>query len=151
MPARVVVPYVGILHPIVKRVIEHCAYKPEFIEMRDDDNYWRLFCELWENRRTVLIIERDILPWPGACQEIINCPYHWCSNTYKMRGGYGIHHGFGFTKFGSKFMDKYPDIWTQVETTKWNTLDAQLCELVKREGETPHPHRPSVTHLKGLV
>ena len=147
---KTIVPYTK-LHPLVKEVILQSAYKPQFIQMTDDDAYWRMFCDIWEKRTPVLIIEHDIIPWPGAVQEIINCPCHWCSNTYKMRGGFGINHAFGFTKFDEKFMEDLPDVWTQVESTNWKHLDAQLCEIAKREGLTPHPHRPPVTHLKSIL
>jgi hypothetical protein len=129
---------------------ESYGLSPCYVEMQRPEDYWTLMYDLWENRQDAVIVEHDILPWPGAIEELFACPCNWCSFTYKMKGGYGIHHAFGCTKFGGEFMNQLPDIWTKLDQTNWNTLDAQLCELAKLEGLTPHPHRPPVIHLKGL-
>jgi hypothetical protein len=150
---RVIVPYT-LLNPLVEGLLKLNAkdegYTINFIQMLDTDHYWRLLCEIWENREEVVIIEHDIIPWPGCITELTDCPFDWCSNSYRMKKGYGIHHAFGCTKLGVSLMERMPDVWSQVDDTRWNTLDAQLCELAKREGITPHPHRPPVNHLKGL-
>lgn len=145
---KIIVPYVEI-HPLVKKWLDQ--YQPYYVKMEDDNSYWRLMVDIWERGEPVTIIEHDIMPWPNAIAELESCPYPWCSNSYKMRGGYGIHHAFGCTKFTTDFMRSLPNIWSAVDTTMWNTLDAQLCEIAKTQGITPHPHRPPVIHLKGLV
>lgn len=153
---RVVVPYTNteqdrvnsLIAPVIRREGIDC----EFIKLptSDDSAYWKLFCEIWEQRDPVVINEHDVLPWPGAIQALFDCPYHWCSYTYEMKGGYGIHHGLGCTKFTPEFMDKFPDVWINVDTTMWNTLDAQLSQMARAEQFYPHPHNPPVIHLKGI-
>lgn len=136
----------SLIAPIIKREGIDC----EFITMNSDDDYWKLMCGLWEQREPLVINEHDVLPWPGAIQALFDCPYHWCSYTYEMKGGYGIHHGLGCTKFTTKFMENFPDVWINVDTTMWNTLDAQLSKAARFDNFYPHPHNPPVTHLKGI-
>ena len=146
---RVIVPYT-LKYPIVQAFIKKECPQVEFIQMHQDEDYWKLMCEIWEAREDVVINEHDVLPWPTAINELASCPFDWCSYTYEMKQGYGIHHAFGCTKLGAGLMDKLPDVWTQVESVHWRNLDAQLCEIAKTLGITPHPHRPPVIHLKGL-
>lgn len=145
---KVVVPYTYVDSMVHALILEQ-APEAEFVPMTNDNSYWELLCHLWEKREDVIIVEHDIIPWPDCLMELDRCPFLWCSNSYQMRGGYGIHHAFGCTKFCKELMNMLPDVWTQVDSTKWNTLDAQLCEFAKVNGPvTPHPHRPPVTHLK---
>ena len=146
---RVIVPYTN-LRPLVKAALEQYNLHPQFIRLDHEDSYWHLLSDIWERNEPVVINEHDVLPWPGAIQEIQNCPAHWCSYTYRMQGGYGIHHAFGCTKLGQGLIETLPDAWVNVDSTRWSDLDAQLCIMARNAGLTPHPHRPPVIHLKEL-
>ena len=141
---QVIVPYSecrrdtvnNLIAPLIKR--EHNDV--EFIKLAsEDDAYWKLMCEIWERRELVVINEHDILPYPTAIQALLDCPYHWCSYTYEMKGGYGIHHGLGCTKLDSQFMDKFPDAWVNMDSTHWQHLDAQLAQMARAEQVYPAP------------
>jgi hypothetical protein len=144
---RVVVPYTEI-HPLVKKVLD--KEKPEYIAMTDVESYWRLLCDIWAGQDDVVMIEHDIIPWPGAIDELWRCPSAWCTYTYEMREGFGIHHAFGCVKLGTKLFEELPDVWKNVATTSWRHLDAQLCDYAQRHAIIPHPHRPPVIHLHGM-
>jgi hypothetical protein len=147
---KVICPYTW-HEPLIRKILRQERPEIEFIEMRGDDDYWKLLCELWERRETVVIVEHDIIPWPGAIQALLDCPYHWCSYTYSMKGGYGIHHGLGCTKLDTQFMDKFPDVWVNIDSTNWKHLDAQLSQMARFNDFYPHPHNPPVTHVKDLI
>jgi hypothetical protein len=121
---------------------------PRFAPVSHDHDYWKLFCELWREGKTVVLIEHDVLPWPGAIEELLACPALWCSCSYRINGGYGIHHAFGCTKISADFMQLLPDVWQRIINREWHALDSQLCHAALQAGQVPHPHRPPAIHLK---
>lgn len=145
---RVLMPYTRLNPHIVGTIRGRYGIALELVEMTDDEHYWRLLSELWHVGEDVIIVEHDCLPWPGALEELEACPAHWCSYTYAINGGYGIHHAFGTTKLSGALMRKVPDVWRAADDRRWHTLDAQLCRAALLAGETPHPHRPPIIHLK---
>jgi hypothetical protein len=144
---KVIVPYTEI-HPLVKEVLDKEGV--EYVRMIDKESYWRLLCDLWALGEDVVIVEHDIIPWPGAIDELLKCPAGWCTYTYEMKEGFGVHHAFGCAKLGATLMSELPDVWKNVGTTYWRTLDSQLCDYAQRHAIIPHPHRPPVTHLRGM-
>jgi hypothetical protein len=150
---RIVIPYTEKINPVVQRVLKSYGRNPEYIYTGDGDNaYWGLLSELWCQREPVIVIEHDVLPWPGALEELEACPCAWCSLTYQLRGfsgqiGVGIFHCFGCVKFHTKLMDDIPDAWSQMQDTYWKHLDAQFSQIAMWHGVTPHPHRPPAIHL----
>lgn len=107
--------------------------------------YIELLRELWQERQPVVIVEHDIVPWPGALEELWACPGRWCSYSYRLLGGVGIFHGFGCTKLTGELMQATPTVWD--EPGEWHTLDARLFHAAREVGLEPHPHRPPVVHL----
>ena len=144
---KIVVPYTHV-HPLVERKLYDYGFDPEFVPMIDEFSYWRLLRQIWREREPVVIVEHDVLPWPGAIEEMCACPAHWCSFTYEINGGYGIHHAFGCTKITAALMEATPKVWDEVADREWHALDAQLCYAALKAGQIPHPHRPAVIHLK---
>ena len=151
---KLFVPHTEAMRPIVPEVLERvlCLH-PVYIFMGGDEYYHRLLSDLWEDQEDVIIVEHDVLPWPGAIEELAQCPYPWCSCSYKIglsqtgKAGYGIYHTFGCTKFSSHFMGQLPYVWSQIESRHWRHLDAQLSAAAVAVGQIPHPHRPPVLHL----
>lgn len=115
-----------------------------YVELRDDDSYRLLLQELWRQRQSVILIEHDILPWPGAIEELAGCSCAWGSYTYKMHGGLGIHHMFGCTKLTPALMQATDGLWDA--PCRWDVLDQRLW-FAARDRFEPHPHRPPVIHL----
>ncbi len=146
---KLIVPYTN-LRPLVRATLEQYNLHPKFVKLSGEDDYWNLLSQLWEEKESFVLNEHDVLPWPGAIQEIADCPADWCSYTYRMKKGYGIHHAFGCTKIGQGLIEAIPDAWINVDSTHWHDLDGQLCIMARNSGITPHPHRPPVIHLKEL-
>jgi hypothetical protein len=139
---KVVVPYTK-LHPVTEFVLT--SYRPEYVDVSAPDGYRQFFKGLWERRETVIIVEHDIVPWPGALDELWQCPCTWGSYTYHLHGGLGIHHGFGCTKLSARLMEETSDVWES--SSGWNMLDQVLFFEARALGFEPHHHRPAVTHL----
>jgi hypothetical protein len=143
---KVIVPYApGRLHSVTRRVIESYELPTEFIRLDFDDSYRLLLKDLWVDGETVVIIEQDVVPWPGAIEELHHCMGEWCSCAYRLFGGYGVYHHLGCTKLSSELMRKLPHLWDIPR--HWNSLDTHLRWEADQVGIHPHPHRPPVIHL----
>lgn len=142
---RIVVPFTD-LHPTTKEVLSRETFQVDFVDVRGDpDSYRRLLARLWSERETVVIVEHDIVPWPGAIEEIWACPCQWGTYSYVMHGGIGIAHGFGCCKLTAWLMTNLPGLWD--EPGEWSVLDQRLFFAARKVGIEPHLHRPPVTHL----
>jgi hypothetical protein len=142
---NVVVPFVA-LQPVVKSVLE--SYKLPFIDyvhLPDDDAYRRLLQRIWHSAQETIIVEHDILPWPGALEELSMCPCRWGTYSYRTLGGTGIAHMLGCAKLGEGLMRELPGIWDA--PGHWSELDQRLFFAARDAGIEPHLHRPPVIHL----
>lgn len=144
MTPSIVVPYVTLI-PLAKAVLESYRLPITYVELTDDDAYRRLLKLIWRARETVTIVEHDILPWPGALEEVTACPCSWGTYSYKTLGGVGIAHMLGCAKLTGKLMDALPTVWD--EPGHWSGLDQRLFFAARAAGIEPHLHRPPVIHL----
>lgn len=143
---NVVVPYVT-LPPLLPRLLQSYGIKPRLVNVGGDNQaYWALLRSLWEATETSVVVEHDILPWPGAIEELLACPAEWCANSYNQRG-IGIYHSFGCVKFSRELMVRTSGIWDEVQNRHWASLDSQFEFLTYQRGIRPHHHRPPVIHL----
>lgn len=146
MTMNVVVPYAS-LHPATEMVLSDWPNSSVcFVNVgRVEDEYRQVLQALWMHRNDVIIVEQDIVPWPGSLEELWSCMGEWCGFSYKLFGGYGVFHGLGCTKIRRSLMAKLPTLWD--EPCKWDVLDQRLLFAAREIGVEPHHHRPSVIHL----
>jgi hypothetical protein len=141
----IVVPYTK-PHDLLKTLLRRYGFSPSYIDVSEDaEAYWRLLKRLWQDNKSFVLIEHDILPWPGAIEELRQCPGSWCAYSYDQCG-IGLYHSFGCTKFSAGLIEELPDIWTRMNR-HWSQLDQQFEWLAFQAGIRPHHHRPAVIHL----
>lgn len=143
-PINVVVPYTD-LHPLVPQLLATYGYTPEYRKLVGDDGYQCLMRELWERGEDVMIVEQDILPWPGAIEELFACECFWGAYTYRTNGGMGVYHMLGCTKITKRLMRQTEGVWD--EWRHWSVIDQTLFFAARNRGIEPHHHRPAVIHL----
>ena len=125
-----------VIVPFTRRLPEVEAALPdaEWIDVSSDDEaYWRLLRDIWAERQSVVIVEHDIIPAPGAVESLKSCMREWCACPYPFEAVEALV-GLGCTKFGSTLMYRLPD----------------LIERVGRMGSGVHPPRHWCS-LDGLV
>lgn len=155
---NVVVPYTT-LHPVTRAVLieqskANTAIRLAFVHVGGDDlAYAKLLAYHWLVGETIIVVEHDVVPWPGAIEELHGCPAEWCSCSYNWtnghgRAGVGIHHMLGCTKLSGELMAALPDLWD--EPCHWSQCDQRLFFAARDIGKETHPHRPGVTHIKGM-
>jgi hypothetical protein len=150
-PAHVVVPYAG-LAPVgwVEEVLRADRLQPELVDVSEPGAYRKLLAKLWEHEEDVVIVEHDILPWPGAVAALWECPEPWCWNAYMLRGQVRCDlPAFGCVKLTATLMAMVGDLWDidNINTATWEMLDTHLRIVAEEKGITAHLHQPPVVHL----
>lgn len=152
---KLIVPYTAKIRPVVSEtLVKLYKLNPIFEYVGNGDfEYYHLLKRMWLEHEDFVIVEHDVLPWPGAVEELFQCPYNWCSLGYKInvtstgRAGYGAYHTFGCAKFSTGLMDAMPKVWDSFESRHWSHLDAQFATHATAICQSPHPHRPPAIHL----
>lgn len=144
---RVIVPYVGEPLEIQRDVLASMFIEPEYIDVSGSDwNYWELLKDLWSAGEKFMIIEQDILPWPGSVHLAWKCEEPWCVYPYLIGGKYSPV-GHGCVKYDAEVMEKAPDAIVTVSRRHWSTLDSHTIHAIRKAGFRPHVHQPPVIHL----
>ena len=123
-----------------------------FAFMDREEAYYNLLAALWKLGESFLIVEHDIVVWPGAVAELENCPEPWCTLPYYCSVGW-ITDGLGCTKFGAHFLREHPDFLLEPfpsccqHTRNFCGLDRTIAHRAMELGLQPHVHRPGVSNL----
>ena len=108
--------------------------------------------ERWNAEEPLVIVEHDILPWPGAIDEILACPFSFCGLAYIEHSVLAA--ALGCTKIGADVMAAVtlPEM-TSIQgppyerPVAWDTLDWDLFRTVEGAGFRLDVHDPPVVHL----
>lgn len=151
---KTIVPYAGRFPIEQLGLLREQGIDPIYLEMDNADGYWSLLKSLWNQGDTIIVVEHDIWPWPGATQEIAECSKPWCAFAYHryfdQEHPRSLHDyfGFGCVKFGTELMLRTARIWRECADTHWSKLDSHFERATSELGIRPHHHRPPVLHLK---
>ena len=143
----VVVPYAQ-LHPETRAALEGVE-GVTFVDVSDGpgeeaSRYFWLLQAAWHRQEGVIIVEQDIVPPPGAIDELRACPQDWCGRPYQV--GINIDCWLGLTKFSPAIMAAVPDAFDRMERTAYDSLDGQLLPYLWQRGYHACKHWPAVDH-----
>lgn len=114
-------------------------------ELRGDQDYGRLFYRLWQAGEPFVLIEWDVVPWPGAVEKLLACPKPWCVHEYHLQP-YHLAHSFGAAKYAP--VGPPDEVWNEVV---WWQLDGYaIPTVIERLGKPPCMHRPAFPHCRRL-
>jgi len=107
---------------------------------------------MWNQGETFVIVEQDIVPWPGAVKEIYDCPHRFCINWtphwQAINGDGPWTYAHGLVKYGDELMSQFPSYFNDYsESHHWSQFD---WGLVKRFSSEIHYHWPPVIHLSPI-
>jgi hypothetical protein len=126
-----------------------CALEMEGLDVeewpcRDDYAYGRMFARFWDRGEPFVVVEWDIIPWPGAVTGLVGCPEPWCSHRYPLAPGLHWTTSFGIGKYAPQ--GKALAEWRK---TPWRLLDGAVIPVLReRLASRPHVHEPPVAHAK---
>lgn len=157
---------------IVAAVAENCtaslALKMEGVKHQvgicdGDFGYGELLASIWSLGEGFILIEHDIVPWPGALQAMWDCKSEWCGYPYPYytRNRVGSRerlirsHSCGCVKFSDALVRGWPDLPTEREWAKcrWSKLDGLIGRSIVSALKSSlifewHEHSPPVAHAR---
>lgn len=141
---RVVVPWVkGGPWEVVRLNLENQGVAAEYRELQGKDSgYPDLFKELWSAGEPFILVEHDILPYPGALNRLQDCEHPFCGVGYQVRDR--IESWLGCTKFEPARLGNCP---LPADWTLWQFDVPVQFELGDR-GFGKHVHMPPAVHLQ---
>lgn len=111
-------------------------------------SYSEMFIELWKEGEDFISLEHDVVPWPGALQELWNCGNpRWCSYKYPLAPNV-LQPALGCIKVSSLVIEAYPLLWKLWDNRKWNELDGIVCTALEAVTGSTHIHTPPLAHVK---
>ena len=131
-----------VAHEAMRRSLEMQGLAPRYERLDGDYAYDRLFRRLWAEGEPFVLVEHDILPWPGAVQRLWTCDRPWCAFEYFMLGELRV--ALGCTKFDPSRLGPCPlpdTVW------HWRKMDWQIIDALTDRSQCAHLHEPAVTHL----
>lgn len=158
---RIVVPYVGegLAGETVVALAAHARDgldRIRFVELTDDEAYWRLLHELWAEQRDVVLVEQDIVIHEGVLDGFDRCTNPWCTHGYRYEiyAGFSDYHGAGCVRWRAELMAAHPDLLDVVATRfgprhpakHWCSLDAFTQLELQARGVQQCKHQPPVGH-----
>lgn len=136
----------------VRLALRQDGVEPLLHYMTDEEEYYRLLSTLWREKEGFLVVEHDIVVWPGAIQQLIDCPEPWCAMPYYSAVGW-IEDGLGCTKFGPSLLQQYPAALKEPFPTccshskHYCGLDRLIAHRLEKLGVLVHVHGPAVVNL----
>lgn len=138
---NIFIPYTDIKPATLIALIGY-NYMP--VKLEGDYGYYEYFKKRWDERKTFINIEHDVVVYPSALEAIWNCPEEWCAYDYHLpihrKQSLGSNVPLGCVKFSPSFIEKTHDLWS--EPVKWNVFDVHIAKL----GLSVHQHYPSVVN-----
>ena len=124
---------------------------------RDDEAYWRLLRDLWEQREDVVIVEQDIVIHDTVLDGFDDCPGLWCTHgyPYDIYSGYTDYHGAGCVRWRAELMAQHPDAIEKIGAQfgpnhpprHWCSLDGFFQLEMQARAVEPCRHQPPVRHM----
>lgn len=154
--AQVVVPFVsGMLHPETQRVVLGCGWPTTWhcMDAADTGAYARLVERMWGRHEAFVIVEQDVVPPAGAIDELIYCPWSWCSHCYDDPS-YQRAPMLGLCKFDGVLGVQLPEVATSVlrdshhhrDPVHWRQLNEVLTAHLFHRRVPWHRHAPDAVH-----
>ena len=149
---KVIVPYANdekdpMVHQAMRLNFQMQGIEPRMEKMYgtldEEFAYDRLFRRLWAEAEPFVIVEHDILPWPGAIDGLLACREEWCGHQYYVHGQ--LRSYLGCVKFDPVKIGPIP---LPDEPVLWSDLDLTIIRALSQRGHTGHLHGPAVVHLK---
>lgn len=126
-------------------------YSPTYVKVRGDTGYPEMLAALWKRGTAFIIVEQDVVPWPGAIEELQSCPKPWCAFAYDKhyrmeRGAPGDAVYLGCAKFSDELIAATPYVWSDWMTAHWASVDTRISAIARSSGFDVHQHQPGVVN-----
>lgn len=108
--------------------------------------------DMWDRGQTFINVEHDVVPWPGALEQLMDCPNPWCFFGYRQALDVAANGGapFGLVKLDERIIAGLPRVWQEMRVhyrdhdQAWRYNDIHFFAHARAQGWHPHQHVPSV-------
>lgn len=145
------------LYPEVREALDRDGVEAEYAYVgAEPTDYYDLLARLWREPGGFIIVEQDIVPWPGAIAQLATCSHDWCGFAYELSTGVGVPGMLGCTRFSGRLTAEHPGVIEAVAYLPahgtppryWGRMDTRIKEVMEdREGLRFSLHWPVVAHL----
>jgi len=109
-------------------------------------DYSEVLTRYWKRGSGFVLVEHDIVPWPGALERLADCSKDYCGYYYQLSGRLGG--TLGCVKFSERLLQEHPNLFLYWRGTRWDCLDGRVALAMLSLGyEDFHVHQPPVAHL----
>ncbi len=115
--------------------------------------YHDLLARTWADGAGFVVIEHDIVVYPGAIRAMLDCPEPWCVTVYRCNSEYDGY--LGCVRFSDALVRAEPDALDAAGRLTygpppryWGWVDNRLGQVLTDRGYRKHRHWPAVTHLR---
>lgn len=116
--------------------------RPRMVKVERDFSYDLLFRELWRKGDPFILVEQDVIPWPGAVQQLWTSDEPWCGFPYYIFGE--LRSYLGCTKFEPERLGECP---LPEDLVPWQLLDKKIEQTLMKRGYRGYVYSPAVSHL----
>jgi hypothetical protein len=144
---NIIVPFANelndsVVHSAMRLNLEMQGLSPRYERLEGTFSYDALIRQLWAEGKPFILVEHDVLPWPGAVQQLWTCPRPWCTFEYFMLGEMRV--ALGCTKFDPSQLGPCP---LPAEPQDWHQMDWHVIAELAARYHVAHLHEPAVSHL----
>lgn len=127
--------------------VEGIEYETHSVSF-SDFSYASVLTGVWQVQSEFINLEHDVAPWPGALDQLHDCPEPFCFFQYPFWPAYHLGTGIGCMKFGQAVLDAIPESWENWGNLSWWDLDGAVVADVLGSGFKAHQHGPPVAHVR---
>jgi len=139
-------------NPLAAKALRAEGLNPTVRIVNHYTSYSKIIQEYWNAHETFIIVEHDVIPWPGALKQLWDCEEEWCGFAYPLHaqtlfGGY-----LGCTKFDKTLIERTPHLIYVIDNLRWMDIDGQILTLLQKitKAKHFHQHSPPVAHIREL-
>lgn len=150
---RVICPWTD-LRPETRAALEADGIEAEYVNVNGSQTaYHELLERTWREGRGFVIVEHDIVPWPGALRTLWDCSCDWGGYAYPTSTAWNA--WLGCTKFSDALVVGVPALWDAIANLRydgtnrkyWGRLDTRMKQVLEdSQGLRMHVHWPAVGH-----
>lgn len=146
-------PYIKIQ---VATLISLIGYDYHPVETSGEYGYNNYFKKRWEEGKTFINLEQDIVPYPGAIKALWDCPKEWCVYDFHLACHWArnlenekVGVPIGCVKISSSLITKTVGIWD--DPVEWVYCEQNLTKKLVDAGFKAHQHHPSVVNANPVL
>lgn len=147
------IPYIRLERATLISLIGY-DYKPVYAP--GDYEYGGYFKTRWEEGKTFINLEQDIVAYPGAIKAIWDCPREWCVYDFHLPSHWArslenekVGLPIGCMKISSEVISKTKGIWDK--PVMFNVCDLHLTKSLIEAGLQVHQHYPGVVNANPVL